>query len=77
MLLKAQAATEAARFLAYRPTPEQIIAFHPSPEVAARAYELILRTKMARSRMKNGGNLRATRSLSASWNLSNWKRIVN
>ncbi|HEV7127709.1 MAG TPA: hypothetical protein VGN32_09715 [Ktedonobacterales bacterium] len=41
MLLKTQAATEVARFLAYHPTPEQIIAFHPSPEVAARAYALI------------------------------------
>ncbi|MGH2412018.1 MAG: hypothetical protein ACRDGS_16880 [Chloroflexota bacterium] len=41
MLLKTQAATEIARFLAYHPTPEQIIAFHPSPEVATRAYELI------------------------------------
>ena len=41
MLLKTQAALEVARFLAYHPTPEQIIAFHPSPEVAERAYELI------------------------------------
>ncbi len=32
---------EVARFLAKAPTPEQIIAFHPSPEVAERAYELI------------------------------------
>jgi hypothetical protein len=41
MLLKTQAATEIARFLAHHPTPEQIVAFHPSPEVAERAYELI------------------------------------
>ena len=41
MLLKTQAATELARFLANHPTPEQIVAFHPSPEVAERAYELI------------------------------------
>lgn len=41
MLLKTQAATEVAQFLARHPTPEQIIAFHPSAEVAARAYELI------------------------------------
>src|SRR5215468_9690471 len=41
MLLKTQAATEVAHFLAYHPTPEQIVAFHPSPEVAERAYELI------------------------------------
>jgi hypothetical protein len=41
MLLKTQAATEIARFLANHPTPEQIVAFHPSPEVAERAYELI------------------------------------
>jgi hypothetical protein len=41
MLLKTQAATEVARFLAHHPTPEQIVAFHPSPEVAQRAYELI------------------------------------
>lgn len=41
MLLKTQAATEIARFLAHHPTPEQIVAFHPSSEVAERAYELI------------------------------------
>ena len=33
--------TELARFLAHHPTPEQIGAFHPSSEVAERAYELI------------------------------------
>jgi hypothetical protein len=41
MLLKTQAATEIAQFLANHPTPEQLVAFHPSPEVAERAYELI------------------------------------
>ena len=41
ILLKTQAATEIARFLAHHPTPEQIVAFHPSSEVAERAYELI------------------------------------
>ena len=41
MLLKTQAATEIARFLANHPTAEQIVAFHPSAEVAERAYELI------------------------------------
>ena len=41
MLLKTQAATEIARFLTNHPTPEQIVAFHPSSEVAERAYELI------------------------------------
>lgn len=41
MLLKARAATEIAQFLAHHPTPEQIVAFHPSTEVAERAYELI------------------------------------
>ena len=41
MLLKTQAATEIAQFLANHPTPEQIAAFHPSSEVAERAYELI------------------------------------
>jgi hypothetical protein len=41
MLLKTQAATEVARFLAHHPTAEQIAAFHPSLEVAERAYELI------------------------------------
>jgi hypothetical protein len=35
------AAQEIARFLATRPTPEEIVAFHPSPEVAERAYDLI------------------------------------
>lgn len=41
MPLKTQAATEVAQFLAHHPTPEQIIAFHPSPKVVARAYKLI------------------------------------
>ena len=41
MLLKTQAATEIAQFLANHHTPEQIVAFHPSSEVAERAYELI------------------------------------
>ena len=41
MILKTQAATEIARFLAHHPTPEQIVAFHPSSEVSERAYELI------------------------------------
>ena len=41
MLLKTQAATEIAQFLVNHPTPEQIVAFHPSSEVAERAYELI------------------------------------
>jgi hypothetical protein len=40
-MLKTQAATELARFLAHHPTPEQLVAFHPSSEVAERAYELI------------------------------------
>ena len=41
MLLKTQAATEIAQFLANHPTPEQIVAFHPSSEVAERAYGLM------------------------------------
>ena len=41
MLLKTQAATEIAQFLANHPTSEQIVAFHPSSEVAERAYKLI------------------------------------
>jgi hypothetical protein len=41
MAIQTQAAMEVARFLAKAPTPEQIIEFHPSPEVAERAYELI------------------------------------
>ena len=41
MLLKTQAATEVVRFLAHHPDPEQIVAFHPSFEVAERAYRLI------------------------------------
>lgn len=45
MLLKTQAATEVAQFLAYHPTPEQIIAFHPSADVARRAYDLIHRDR--------------------------------
>jgi hypothetical protein len=41
MPLKTQATTEIAQFLANHPTPEQIMAFHPSSEVAEQAYELI------------------------------------
>lgn len=41
MLLKTQAATEITQFLACHATSEQIVAFHPSPEVAERADELI------------------------------------
>jgi len=36
-----QAALEVARFLANRPTAEQIVAFHPSDAVNDRFYELI------------------------------------
>jgi len=32
---------EVARFLASQPSPEAIVAFHSSPEVATRMYELI------------------------------------
>ena len=39
MLLKTQAVTELAQFLAHHRTAEQIVAFHPSSEVAERAYE--------------------------------------
>ena len=39
--LKTQTATEIAQFLANLPTPEQIVAFHPSSVVAERAYEFI------------------------------------
>ncbi len=35
------ASVEIARFLVSSPTPEQIIAFHPSPEAAERFYALI------------------------------------
>jgi hypothetical protein len=41
MPLKTRTATEIAQFLAHHPTPEQIVAFHPSTEVAERAYKLI------------------------------------
>ena len=35
------AALEIARFIASSPTPEQIVAFHPSSEANARAYALV------------------------------------
>ena len=41
MFLTTPAAAEVAQFLAHHPTSEQIAAFHPSPEIAERAYELI------------------------------------
>ena len=39
--LESQATREVARFIASHPSPEQVIAFTASPEVAARAYTLI------------------------------------
>lgn len=39
--LESQATVEVARFLVSGPTPEQIIAFHPSQEATDRAYALI------------------------------------
>ena len=41
MAIITQATREIAHFLVQAPTPEQIIALHPSAEVAARAYALI------------------------------------
>ena len=41
MPTETQAAFAVARFLASRPTPEEIIAFHPSEVVNDRFYELI------------------------------------
>ncbi len=41
MLLESQAVMEIARFIPSQPSPEEILAFHASPEVAERAYELI------------------------------------
>jgi len=41
MSVEPQAAMEIVRFIASGPSPEQIIAFHPSPEASARAYALI------------------------------------
>lgn len=39
------AETEVAQFLAGGPTPEEILAFHASPEVNERMYELIDRER--------------------------------
>ncbi len=41
MPIASQAIMEIARFITSQPTPEQILAFHASPEVAERAYSLI------------------------------------
>ena len=41
MNVEPQGTIEIARFLAAGPTPEQIIAFRPSPEATERAYTLI------------------------------------
>jgi hypothetical protein len=41
MPIETLAAVGTARFLAGSPTPEQIIAFHPSPEATERFYALI------------------------------------
>jgi hypothetical protein len=41
MRTETEAEREVARFLASQPSPEGIVAFHPSPEVATRMYALI------------------------------------
>ena len=41
MPIESQAVMEIARFIASQPTPEQILAFHASQEVADRAYALL------------------------------------
>lgn len=41
MVLDTQAELEVARFLGSGPSPEEIISFHASPEVADRMYTLI------------------------------------
>ncbi len=41
MLVEPMAALEIVRFLANGPTPEQIVAYHPSLEASERAYALI------------------------------------
>ncbi len=41
MSIESLASVEVARFIASRPSPEQVIAFQPSSEVVERAYELI------------------------------------
>lgn len=40
-----QAEMEVIQFLIHQPTPDQIIAFHPSPEVAERFYSLVNRER--------------------------------
>ncbi len=39
--IETDAEREVARFLASQPAPEAIVAFHPSPNIATRMYELI------------------------------------
>ena len=41
MAIEPQIALEVARFLVSRPTPEQVVAFHPSQEATERFYGLI------------------------------------
>jgi hypothetical protein len=41
MSVASMVALEIARFIARRPSPEQVIAFQPSPESIERAYALI------------------------------------
>jgi hypothetical protein len=41
MAIEPQATFEIAQFLASSPTPEQIVAFHPSEEATERFYDLI------------------------------------
>jgi hypothetical protein len=41
MAIEPQVALEIARFLVGRPSPEQIVAFHPSQEATNRFYSLI------------------------------------
>lgn len=39
--IQTDAEREVAEFLAGQPSPEEIVGFHPSPEVAARAQQLL------------------------------------
>jgi len=49
MPVESLAALEIVRFLASGPTPEQIVAYHPSPAASERAYALITGAVMFRS----------------------------
>lgn len=77
MTLKIRAATEIAQLFAHHPTSEQIVAFHPSPEVAERAYELIQTEREGTLTEVERQELESYLVIEYLWSRSNWRPTDN